>query len=138
MCWYVVSVLFNGSLHWTLIVICHPGEVPRYKGKISVKGPMHMDSTLDFPSFTCLCHVSVEDSGKSVKVPCILHLDSLKGSHTGLKNHVQRYLLLKFVLFIFSDGFFFWRIQVLWSLFFTTFFFITYCSCISYSKLRGE
>lgn len=103
----MVSVLFNGSLHWTLIVICHPGEVPRYKGKISVKGPMHMDSTLDFPSFTCLCHVSVEDSGKSVKVPCILHLDSLKGSHTGLKNHVQRYLLLKFVLFIFSDGFFF-------------------------------
>lgn len=86
-------VLFNGSLHWTLIVICHPGEVPRYKGKISMNGPRHIDSTLVFLSFMCFCHVSVGDSGKSVKVPCILHLDSLKGSHTGLKNHVQRYLL---------------------------------------------
>ncbi|KAM5575416.1 putative ubiquitin-like-specific protease 2B [Rosa sericea] len=60
-----IFIPVNFNLHWTLIVICHPGEVPRYK---------------------------VGDSGKSVKVPCILHLDSLKGSHTGLKNHVQSYL----------------------------------------------
>ncbi|KAK3038319.1 hypothetical protein RJ639_031415 [Escallonia herrerae] len=33
-----------------------------------------------------------EDVQKSLKVPCILHMDSIKGSHTGLKGLVQRYL----------------------------------------------
>ncbi|KAL6179345.1 hypothetical protein ACLB2K_050861 [Fragaria x ananassa] len=60
-----IFIPVNFNLHWTLIVICHPGEMARY---------------------------NVRDSGKAIKVPCILHLDSLKGSHTGLKNHVQSYL----------------------------------------------
>ncbi|XP_050375868.1 probable ubiquitin-like-specific protease 2B isoform X2 [Argentina anserina] len=60
-----IFIPVNFNLHWTLVVICHPGEVPRYKDG---------------------------GSSTSAKVPCILHLDSLKGSHTGLKNHVQSYL----------------------------------------------
>ncbi|KAK7328093.1 hypothetical protein VNO77_22189 [Canavalia gladiata] len=55
----------NYSLHWSLIVICHPGEVTCFKD---------------------------EEIQESSKVPCILHMDSLKGSHKGLKNVFQSYL----------------------------------------------
>lgn len=33
-----------------------------------------------------------EDLDKSRKLPCILHMDSIKGNHAGLKNLIQRYL----------------------------------------------
>uniref|UniRef100_A0ACD5VAI4 Uncharacterized protein n=1 Tax=Avena sativa TaxID=4498 RepID=A0ACD5VAI4_AVESA len=55
----------NFSLHWSLIVICHPGEVVT-----SGDG----------------------EAEKHGKVPCILHMDSLKGSHSGLKDIIQSYL----------------------------------------------
>ncbi|KAF5180109.1 Sentrin-specific protease [Thalictrum thalictroides] len=60
-----VFIPVNFNLHWSLIVICHPGEVATYKD---------------------------ERSDKSHKVPCILHMDSIKGSHKGLKILVQSYL----------------------------------------------
>ncbi|WZZ11376.1 hypothetical protein YC2023_097297 [Brassica napus] len=60
-----IFVPVNFSLHWSLIIICHPGEVAN-------------GTDLD-----------LEDSPK---VPCILHMDSIKGSHAGLKNLVQSYL----------------------------------------------
>jgi len=31
-----------------------------------------------------------KEPDNSLKVPCILHMDSIKGSHSGLKNLVQR------------------------------------------------
>jgi len=55
----------NFNLHWSLIVICYPGEVATFKDV---------------------------DTKLSAKVPCILHMDSLKGSHTGLKDIIQSYL----------------------------------------------
>uniref|UniRef100_A0ACD5Z9L2 Uncharacterized protein n=1 Tax=Avena sativa TaxID=4498 RepID=A0ACD5Z9L2_AVESA len=55
----------NFSLHWSLIVICHPGEVV-------TSGD--------------------DEAEKHGKVPCILHMDSLKGSHSGLKDIIQSYL----------------------------------------------
>ncbi|KAK2393272.1 Cysteine proteinases superfamily protein [Trifolium repens] len=60
-----ILIPINYSLHWSLIVICHPGEVSCFKD---------------------------EEINESSKVPCILHLDSLKGSHKGLKNLFQSYL----------------------------------------------
>lgn len=57
---------FDPSLHWSLIVICHPGEVA---------------------NFNC------ESMDEFLKVPCILHMDSIRGSHTGLKDLFQSYLL---------------------------------------------
>ncbi|XP_031736907.1 probable ubiquitin-like-specific protease 2B isoform X1 [Cucumis sativus] len=60
-----IFIPINFNLHWSLMVICHPGEVAR---------------------------CSDEDL-KSIKVPCILHMDSIKGSHGGLKNLIQSYLL---------------------------------------------
>ncbi|KAL0694547.1 hypothetical protein Bca4012_061727 [Brassica carinata] len=60
-----IFVPVNFNLHWSLIIICHPGEVANCTG-------------LDFDD--------------STKVPCILHMDSIKGSHAGLKNLVQSYL----------------------------------------------
>ncbi|KAK9286910.1 hypothetical protein L1049_015317 [Liquidambar formosana] len=60
-----IFIPVNFSLHWSLIVICYPGEVANFK-----------DEQID----------------KSLKVPCILHMDSFKGSHKGLKNLVQSYL----------------------------------------------
>ncbi|XP_027158744.1 probable ubiquitin-like-specific protease 2A isoform X2 [Coffea eugenioides] len=56
----------NFSLHWSLIVVCHPGEAAYYKGEVV---------------------------DKSSKVPCILHMDSIRGIHRGLKNLFQTYLL---------------------------------------------
>ncbi|KAG8660318.1 probable ubiquitin-like-specific protease 2B isoform X1 [Manihot esculenta] len=60
-----VFIPVNFNLHWSLLVICHPGEVASFKD---------------------------EDLGKSLRVPCILHMDSIKGTHAGLKNLVQSYL----------------------------------------------
>ncbi|KAE9595063.1 putative Ulp1 peptidase [Lupinus albus] len=60
-----IIIPINYSLHWSLIVICHPGEVVCFKE---------------------------EEFKESSKVPCILHMDSLKGSHKGLKNVFQSYL----------------------------------------------
>ncbi|KAF8377381.1 hypothetical protein HHK36_030758 [Tetracentron sinense] len=60
-----IFIPINFNLHWSLIVICHPGEVANFKD---------------------------EEIDKSFKVPCILHMDSIKGSHKGLKNLVQSYL----------------------------------------------
>ncbi|ESQ35898.1 hypothetical protein EUTSA_v10006645mg [Eutrema salsugineum] len=60
-----IFVPVNFNLHWSLIVICHPGEVANYT------------------------ELDLDDS---TKVPCILHMDSIKGSHAGLKNLVQSYL----------------------------------------------
>uniref|UniRef100_A0A6N2MIM7 Ubiquitin-like protease family profile domain-containing protein n=1 Tax=Salix viminalis TaxID=40686 RepID=A0A6N2MIM7_SALVM len=53
-----IFIPVNYSLHWSLIVICHPDD----------------------------------ESGNSLKVPCILHMDSIRGSHKGLKNLIQSYL----------------------------------------------
>ncbi|CAI0401093.1 unnamed protein product [Linum tenue] len=54
-----IFIPVNYSLHWSLIVICHPDDVKE----------------------------------RSVKLPCILHMDSIQGSHRGLKNLFQSYLL---------------------------------------------
>ncbi|ONK67201.1 uncharacterized protein A4U43_C06F17480 [Asparagus officinalis] len=61
-----IFIPVNFNLHWSLLVVCHPGEV----------------SILE-----------EEDIKDSPKVPCILHMDSIKGSHSGLKNLVQSYLM---------------------------------------------
>ncbi|XP_015893774.3 probable ubiquitin-like-specific protease 2A isoform X2 [Ziziphus jujuba] len=58
-----IFIPVNYSLHWSLLVICHPGEVANF-----------------------------EVSEGSSRVPCILHMDSIRGSHRGLKNLVQSYL----------------------------------------------
>ncbi|XP_058081751.1 probable ubiquitin-like-specific protease 2B isoform X2 [Magnolia sinica] len=60
-----ILIPVNFNLHWSLMVICHPGEVAYFKD---------------------------EEIEKAPKVPCILHMDSIKGSHTGLKNLIQSYL----------------------------------------------
>ncbi|XP_055816090.1 probable ubiquitin-like-specific protease 2A isoform X2 [Solanum dulcamara] len=61
-----IFIPVNFSLHWSLIVICHPGEVVTFRE---------------------------EEMEKSSRVPCILHMDSIRGSHKGLKNLIQSYLL---------------------------------------------
>ncbi|KAK8996793.1 hypothetical protein V6N11_020290 [Hibiscus sabdariffa] len=60
-----IFIPVNFNLHWSLLVICHLGEVAAFKD---------------------------EDLDKSSKVPCILHMDSIRGNHAGLKNLVQSYL----------------------------------------------
>uniref|UniRef100_A0ACD5VT55 Uncharacterized protein n=1 Tax=Avena sativa TaxID=4498 RepID=A0ACD5VT55_AVESA len=55
----------NFSLHWSLLVICYPGEVDTFKdGDARIAG----------------------------KLPCIMHMNSIKGTHTGLKDIIQSYL----------------------------------------------
>ncbi|KAJ9546216.1 hypothetical protein OSB04_025923 [Centaurea solstitialis] len=60
-----VFIPVNYNYHWSLVVICHLGDVATYND---------------------------EDVIKSAKVPCILHMDSIRGSHSGLKGLVQSYL----------------------------------------------
>ncbi|KAL8243146.1 hypothetical protein R6Q59_009404 [Mikania micrantha] len=60
-----VFIPVNYNYHWSLIVMCHLGEVA-----------------------TCVD----EDVTKLIKVPCVLHMDSIRGSHTGLKGLLQSYL----------------------------------------------
>ncbi|XP_070055995.1 probable ubiquitin-like-specific protease 2B isoform X4 [Nicotiana tomentosiformis] len=61
-----VFIPVNYNYHWSLIVICHPGEVANFTDDDTAVGP--------------------------VKVPCILHMDSFRGSHVGLKDLLQSYL----------------------------------------------
>ncbi|XP_075511183.1 putative ubiquitin-like-specific protease 2A isoform X2 [Primulina tabacum] len=56
----------NFSSHWSLIVICHPGKVANCKEN---------------------------DMDDSSEMPCILHMDSLQGSHRGFEKLIQNYLL---------------------------------------------
>ncbi|GBG73892.1 hypothetical protein CBR_g17607 [Chara braunii] len=66
----------NESAHWSVVIICHPGDV--------VKQPTRGD---DIRSVT----------------PCILHLDSLSGSHTNVDLPIRRYLLDEHVVRFRSD-----------------------------------
>ncbi|KAI7731996.1 hypothetical protein M8C21_030184 [Ambrosia artemisiifolia] len=60
-----VFIPVNYNYHWSLIVMCHLGEVATYKD---------------------------DDVTKMTKVPCVLHMDSIRGSHSGLKDLIQSYL----------------------------------------------
>nr|KAJ0187446.1 hypothetical protein LSAT_V11C900488950 [Lactuca sativa] len=53
-------------VNYNLIVMCHLGEVAKYKDE--------------------------EDVTELIKVPCVLHMDPIRGSHTGLKVLMQSYL----------------------------------------------
>ncbi|XP_040957808.1 probable ubiquitin-like-specific protease 2B isoform X4 [Gossypium hirsutum] len=60
-----IFIPVNYSLHWSLIVMCHPGEVANFRD---------------------------EGTENLLNVPCILHMNSIRGSHRGLKNLFQSYL----------------------------------------------
>ncbi|XP_058101281.1 uncharacterized protein LOC131245687 [Magnolia sinica] len=60
-----IFIPVNFDLHWSLMVICHPGEVAYFKD---------------------------EEIEKAPKVPCILHMNSRKGTHGGLENLMRSYL----------------------------------------------
>ncbi|CAI9270170.1 unnamed protein product [Lactuca saligna] len=53
-------------VNYNLIVMCHLGEVAKYKDE--------------------------EDVTELIKVPCVLHMDPIRGSHTVLKGLMQSYL----------------------------------------------
>ncbi|KAG5575382.1 hypothetical protein H5410_055516 [Solanum commersonii] len=55
------------------------------------------DTIIDFYiiyhwSLIVICHPDDDTAASSVRVPCILHMDSFRGSHVGLKNLLQSYL----------------------------------------------
>ncbi|KAI3803797.1 hypothetical protein L1987_31959 [Smallanthus sonchifolius] len=60
-----IFIPVNFRLHWSLIIICHPGEVVNFTD---------------------------DELALSPKVPCILHMDSIKGSHRGLEHCIKSYL----------------------------------------------
>nr|XP_043624678.1 probable ubiquitin-like-specific protease 2B isoform X2 [Erigeron canadensis] len=63
-----IFIPINFRLHWSLIVICHPGEIVNFTD---------------------------DEIASSPKVPCILHMDSIKGSHRGLESRFIRCYLLE-------------------------------------------
>ncbi|XP_058759698.1 probable ubiquitin-like-specific protease 2B [Vicia villosa] len=60
-----IFIPVNFNLHWSLIVICHPAEV---------------------------LNINERDIEKALRIPCILHLDSIKGYHSDIKDLVRSYL----------------------------------------------
>ncbi|XP_063935528.1 probable ubiquitin-like-specific protease 2A isoform X2 [Daucus carota subsp. sativus] len=72
-----IFIPVNFSSHWSLIVICHPAEVANLKDEEMQK----------------LANREVKEVKEFCKVPCILHMDSIKGSHRGLEKLFQGYLL---------------------------------------------
>ncbi|XP_042059680.1 probable ubiquitin-like-specific protease 2A [Salvia splendens] len=60
-----IFIPINFSLHWSLIIICHLGEAAQLKSK---------------------------NTDHASKVPCILHMDSIRGSHGGLEKLIKSYL----------------------------------------------
>lgn len=84
-------MLNYGSLHWSLIVICHPGEVVNFNGEVSI---CDISYGIVFSKIYVMMHMHISDKelDNALKVPCILHMDSIKGNHSGLKNLLQRYI----------------------------------------------
>ncbi|KAL1564608.1 Ulp1 peptidase [Salvia divinorum] len=60
-----IFIPINFSLHWSLIIICHLGEAAHLKSK---------------------------NTDQASKVPRILHMDSIRGSHGGLEKLIKSYL----------------------------------------------
>ncbi|XP_058746352.1 probable ubiquitin-like-specific protease 2A [Vicia villosa] len=60
-----IFIPVNFNLHWSLIVICHPAEV---------------------------LNINDRELEKALRIPCILHLDSIKGYHSNIKDVVRSYL----------------------------------------------
>lgn len=71
-----ILIPVNFSFHWSLIVICHPAEVANLKDEELKK----------------LANPEEKEMEELCKMPCILHMDSLKGSHRGLRKLFQGYL----------------------------------------------
>ncbi|XP_020211361.1 probable ubiquitin-like-specific protease 2B isoform X2 [Cajanus cajan] len=84
-----IFIPVNFNLHWSLIVICHPGEVLNFNGEVSA---YDLSCETLFSEIYVIIHIPDKELDNSLKVPCILHMDSIKGSHSGLKNLVQSYL----------------------------------------------
>lgn len=82
-------MFLDASFHWSLIAICHPGEVTCYQGKIFPfsYSSIVIRTILLLYLFDCIVD---EEMNESSKIPCILHMDSLQGTHKGLKNIFQR------------------------------------------------
>ncbi|XP_073275630.1 probable ubiquitin-like-specific protease 2B [Primulina huaijiensis] len=59
-----IFIPVNYNYHWSLIVVCYFGAVTKY--------------------------TDVDD--KLIRLPCILHMDSFRGTHMGLKDLMQSYL----------------------------------------------
>lgn len=62
-----------------------------YQGKLfsTIKYLVKDFPLLDIVLFL-LGHVLDVEDDKSLRVPCILHMDSLRGNHVGLKDLIQR------------------------------------------------
>ncbi|CAI9114695.1 OLC1v1015474C1 [Oldenlandia corymbosa var. corymbosa] len=60
-----IFIPVNHNYHWSLLVICHPGDVASFRD----------ENAIDL-----------------ARVPCILHMDSIRGTHGDLKTRIQSYL----------------------------------------------
>ena len=79
-----------------MLVVCHPGEVATFRGKSLCVNLFTSSYKYHFVVncfFLFVCFAD-DDIKESSKVPCILHMDSIKGSHSGLKNIIQRFVCI--------------------------------------------
>jgi len=89
------NVKYNKLSWWqsSLEFDCHLSSW--WSGSFQRQGPTWKSLFL-FCVLVLLCLISScgnlaeDESGNSRKVPCILHMDSIRGSHKGLKNLIQR------------------------------------------------
>ena len=71
--------------------MCHLGEVATYRGLsfIFLISRHACISKVIIPILK-LCSCLDEDVTKLSKVPCVLHMDPIRGNHTGLNGLMQR------------------------------------------------
>ncbi|CAH8384557.1 unnamed protein product [Eruca vesicaria subsp. sativa] len=85
-----IFIPINFSFHWSLIIICHPGELVTSSGKVN---SLCYYLCSFYNSLKINDHSAADEVENPSRVPCILHLDSIKGSHKGgLVNIFPSYL----------------------------------------------
>ncbi|KAI3448230.1 hypothetical protein Pfo_004895 [Paulownia fortunei] len=89
-----IFIPVNFSLHWSLIVICHPGVVANLRGMVSLHYLLQFINLIiaTFSTSKLQYRCADKDVDDSSKVPCILHMDSIRGSHRGFENLIRSYL----------------------------------------------
>lgn len=92
MFWLEFNFGHVGRHHWSLIVICNPGEVVNINGEFySHVLFKYFLLNIFILRYYVMMHISDKEPEKSLRLPCILHMDSIQGHHNGLKDLVQRY-----------------------------------------------
>lgn len=79
------------GLHWSLIVICHPNKMLNINDEFLNLSYQVTYFKHSFLKEYFMIHISDKKPKKTLRTPCILHPNSVKGYHNNLKDLVRMY-----------------------------------------------